>query len=175
MSDNRLQNEVIPDDAWDASADAVLSNPIDIQRRKNQDFARFRAICRKYADHLMNVETGGSPSFYLPFVFRERETQEACQRWLNALGIETFPFDREPVLSRRVSCARFLSGGFCNAETIHAHSFYIDNTLFMSEERLGVLDRLLKRFFSSWSSRNRTAKTRRGKTTGRGHSLIIEN
>ncbi|MCL5097075.1 MAG: DegT/DnrJ/EryC1/StrS aminotransferase family protein [Candidatus Omnitrophica bacterium] len=115
--------------------------------RRNRNYARFLAICKTYPDQLITVERSGMSSFCLPFLFRDREAKEECERWLSASGIETRPLISGNLLRQPFLRSYNRQGAFPNADFLHTNAFYIGNNQFVNEERLDVLDRLLARFF----------------------------
>ncbi len=118
-------------------------------RRRNCNYQRFVAACRRYPEHLFTLEVPDASSFVLPFLFRRKQCKEAFQAIIAENGIESRPLIggnllRQPFLRQYYDPARYP-----NADFLHENAFYIGNNQFVEDRHLDVLEQLMSKFFRS--------------------------
>jgi CDP-6-deoxy-D-xylo-4-hexulose-3-dehydrase len=116
---------------------------------RNQNYADFLEIIRRYPAHLAAPHHEGISSFSLPLIFNNREHKVDFEKKLKDVGIES-----RPIISGNLMRQPFLSAYrsdafFPNAEHLHTNAFYIGNNQFVDEKRLANLAELLEQFFSN--------------------------
>lgn len=119
----------------------------DFIRIRNGNYGRFAAICNKYPEELITLESVGISSFVLPFIFRARARKQAFQELIRNAGIES-----RPLISGNLLRQPFLRGyynptEYPNADLLHENAFYIGNNQFVDQGRMDVLEGLMQEFF----------------------------
>ena len=120
----------------------------DFIRKRNHNFRRYVALCRRYPDHLIALDGAEVSSFAFAFVFHDRAMKAAFQKTLGEAGIESRPviggnLMRQPFLRKHYRPAEFP-----NADLLHENAFYIGNHQFVTDERMDQLDELMRKFFA---------------------------
>lgn len=118
-------------------------------KRRNYNSDRFNLMCRQYPHDLVTLDHPGKSSFVLPFVFKDRSKKEPFQALIRERGIESRPLIsgnllRQPFLERY-----YRPGGFDTADFLHHNGFYIGNNQFVNDERLDVLEDIIRRYFGA--------------------------
>lgn len=119
----------------------------DFIRIRNRNFRRFVESCRRYPDELVTLDGAEVSSFSFAFLFKDREHKVAFQKLLAEAGVESRPVIGGNLLRQPFLSGYYQPGEFPNADFVHTNGFYIGNNQFVTEERMNVLDELLRTFF----------------------------
>jgi CDP-6-deoxy-D-xylo-4-hexulose-3-dehydrase len=114
---------------------------------RNRNYGRFFGICERYPEDLITLKAAGLSSFVLPFLFQHRERKQALQDVIRAIGIESRPLISGNLLRQPFLQHYYNPMDYPNADFLHANAFYIGNNQFVGEERLTVLENVLRKFF----------------------------
>ncbi|MEW6302172.1 MAG: DegT/DnrJ/EryC1/StrS aminotransferase family protein [Verrucomicrobiota bacterium] len=127
---------------------AQLKKLDDFIRIRNRNYTRFLSICREYPNDLLTVEGEGRSSFTLPFFFRDAAKKTAFEQFIRQQGIESRPLISGNLLRQPFLKRYYVPSEFPNADYIHANAFYIGNNQFVNDDRLDVLEKLMRQFFT---------------------------
>lgn len=114
---------------------------------RNQNHKRFMEIVSRIQDRIFLFEDKGISSFCLPFIFRNSDDKNKLLQILASHKIESRPVIGANLL--RQPCFS-LYGNFSdypNAEIVHNNGFYIGNNQFVNEDRLHLLDEIIRKVF----------------------------
>ncbi len=128
---------------------AQLKKIDEFVRIRNRNYARFVTICRRYPEELIVLDGEGLSSFTLPFVFRDPAKKIAFQQVIRERGIESRPLISGNLLRQPFLSQYYRPAEYPNADLIHTNAFYIGNNQFVNDERLDVLETLMRNFFAS--------------------------
>ncbi len=114
---------------------------------RNNNYQRYLEIIKTIADRLYVIDQPGISSFCLPFIFKNKDDKFAFQKTLKINEVEYRPVVGGNLL--RQPCFRQYGDYtiFKNAEIIHQNGLYIGNNQFVNEERLGLLEKIVKETF----------------------------
>jgi len=135
---------------------AQLTRIDEFIRIRNHNYARFLEICEPFEDALVLIRGSGISSFVLPFIFRDSGIKYAFESAICQAGIESRPLISGNLLRQPFLAAYGRPTDFANAEFLHENAFYIGNNQFVGEERLALLEGLMRSFFGG----RRTAGSR---------------
>jgi len=114
---------------------------------RNSNHKKFLDILDFLKEKLYVVDNPGISSFCLPFIFKDRHDRITLQKSLDLHNIESRPIIggnllRQPCFS---GYARYKD--FPHAEIIHQNGIYIGNNQFVNDERLKILEDIIKKNF----------------------------
>lgn len=121
-----------------------LDNYIKI---RNQNHLNYLKFLKRIEDRAFVIDNPGISSFCLPFIFKNKADKNRLQESLKLREIEFRPVIggnllRQPCFA---SYANYLD--FPNAEIVHQNGMYIGNNQFVDENRLVLLEQILKETF----------------------------
>lgn len=114
---------------------------------RNENHKMFLEIVGSIGSKIYPVENEGISSFCLPFIFKEIADKNTLKNALNEAGIEIRPIISGNLLKQPCFSKYGIGTNFKNAQIIHENGFYIGNNQFVSDERLGILDSIIKNVF----------------------------
>jgi len=114
---------------------------------RNRTYRRFLDICRRYPDDLITLDRPGMSSFVLPFVLKDGAKKKPFQALIRESGIESRPLISGNLLQQPFLKKYYVPGQYDVADMLHRNAFYIGNNQFVNDERLDVLDGLMRQFF----------------------------
>ena len=120
----------------------------DFIRKRNHNFRRYVALCRRYPDDLIALDGAEVSSFSFAFLFHDHALKEAFQKTLAEAGIESRPIIGGNLMRQPFLRKHYRPAEFPNADFLHENAFYIGNNQFVTDERMDVLDRLMQKFFA---------------------------
>ena len=84
----------------------------------------------------------------LPFVLKDGSKKKPFQALIRESGIESRPLISGNLLQQPFLKQYYVPGEYDTADFLHRNAFYIGNNQFVNDERLDVLERLMKQFFA---------------------------
>ena len=117
-------------------------------QRRNRNFRRYVALCRRYPEELIALDGAEVSSFSFPFLFRDHALKKAFQKTLAEAGIESRPIIGGNLMRQPFLRQHYRPAEFPNADFLHENAFYIGNNQFVTDERMDVLDGLMQTFFA---------------------------
>jgi CDP-6-deoxy-D-xylo-4-hexulose-3-dehydrase len=120
----------------------------DFIRRRNHNFRRYVELCRRYPDDLIALDGAEVSSFALAFLFHDRATKAAFQKTIGEAGIESRPIIGGNLMRQPFLRQHYRPEEFPNADFLHENAFYIGNNQFVTDERMEVLDDLMRSCFA---------------------------
>ena len=116
-------------------------------RKKN--YGRFVEICKQYKEHLIILDAPISPTFTLPFIFRQPEMKQKFRDLLVKEGIEIRPLLGGNLLRHPAfKGLGYEPEDFPNAELLHFNAFYVGNHQAIGDQHLDWLEQTMRRFFN---------------------------
>jgi len=114
---------------------------------RNANYEKFARIISPIGDKMHLCDVKGVSSFCLPFIFRDKKDRDILQSKCRANEIETRPVISGNLL--RQPCFKAYGDHSCfpNAEVVHQNGFYIGNNQFVNDERLKMLEDIIKESF----------------------------
>jgi CDP-6-deoxy-D-xylo-4-hexulose-3-dehydrase len=120
----------------------------DFIRKRNHNFRRYVELCHRYPDDLVALDGGEVSSFALAFLFHHRATKAAFQKAIREAGIESRPIIGGNLMRQPFLRQHYRPEEFPNADFLHENAFYIGNNQFVTDERMDVLDGLMRSCFA---------------------------
>jgi len=117
---------------------------------RNKNYERFINICKDYPKMLHTIEAEGISSFVLPFLFKQLEIKKAFQEFIRNAGIESRSLISGNLLRQPFLQKYYVQTEFPNADYLHTNAFYIGNNQFVNDERLDLLENLMRDFFQKY-------------------------
>lgn len=114
---------------------------------RNGNHKKYLSILNNIADKLYPVDNPGISSFCLPFIFKDKDDRFKLQENFKLNNIEYRPIIggnllRQPCFSKYGNFP-----DFHNAEILHLNGIYIGNNQFVDDNRLNILDEIIKKTF----------------------------
>jgi CDP-6-deoxy-D-xylo-4-hexulose-3-dehydrase len=116
---------------------------------RNRNYRRFVTMCKRYPEELITLEAEGISSFALPFFFRFQERKQAFQKIIHAAGIESRPLISGNLLRQPFLTQYYVPKSFPNADFLHTNAFYVGNNQYVGEDKLQLLETILRDFFGT--------------------------
>ena len=120
----------------------------DFIQRRNHNFRRYVALCRRYPEELIALDGAEVSSFSFPFLFHDHALKGAFQKTLAEAGIESRPIIGGNLMRQPFLRKHYRPAEFPNADFLHENAFYIGNNQFVTDERMDVLDGLMQTFLA---------------------------
>ncbi len=121
-----------------------LDNYIKI---RNLNYGKYLKIIKNIAHKLYLLSHPGISSFCLPFIFRNETDKLKLQEQFRLNQIEYRPVISGNLLRQPCLTEYGNYRDFTNAEILHLNGIYIGNNQFVNEERLDLLDNIIKKTF----------------------------
>jgi CDP-6-deoxy-D-xylo-4-hexulose-3-dehydrase len=116
--------------------------------RRNHNFRRYVELCRRYPDDLITLDGAEVSSFALAFLFHDRAKKAAFQKTIGEAGIESRPIIGGNLMRQPFLRQHYRPEEFPNADFLHENAFYIGNNQFVTNDRMEVLDDLMRSCFA---------------------------
>ena len=114
---------------------------------RNANYEKFVKIVSLIEDKIFLFNSEGISSFCLPFIFKEIKDKNLLQSKFLDNQIETRPIISGNLLRQPCFKSYENYSDFPNAEVLHQNGFYIGNNQFVNDERLDILNNILKKVF----------------------------
>ena len=114
---------------------------------RNQNHLNFLKVIEPIKEKVFYLQVEGISSFCFPFIFKDKRDKDKLQKILTENDIESRPIIGANLLRQPCFHQYGKYEEFPNAEIVHKNGFYIGNNQFVNEERLTILNKIIKNTF----------------------------